>query len=57
VLVVTSRYHIARAGILFDRCLDGVVYTAGAEQSFLTRLLAAPLETIKLGYAYVHRAC
>jgi uncharacterized SAM-binding protein YcdF (DUF218 family) len=57
VLVVTSRYHIARAGILFDRCLNGVVYTAAAEQSFLTRLTAAPLETIKLGYAYLHEGC
>ncbi len=57
VLVVTSRYHIARARILFDRCLDGVVYTAAAEQSFLTRLVAAPLETIKLAYAYTRRGC
>jgi uncharacterized SAM-binding protein YcdF (DUF218 family) len=57
VLVVTSRYHIVRAGILFDRCLDSVVYTAAAEQSLLTRLTAAPLETIKLGYAYLHEGC
>jgi uncharacterized SAM-binding protein YcdF (DUF218 family) len=57
VLVVTSRYHIIRAGILFDRCHDGTVYTAGAEQSFVSRLIAAPLETIKLGYAYLHRGC
>jgi uncharacterized SAM-binding protein YcdF (DUF218 family) len=57
VLVVSSRYHIVRAGILFDRCLDGAVYTAGAEQSFVTRLIAAPLETLKLAYAYLHPGC
>ena len=57
VLVVTSRYHIARAGILFDRCFDGAVYTAAAEQSFVSRLTAAPLETLKLAYAYLHQGC
>ena len=57
VLVVTSRYHIARAGILFDRCFDGAVYTEGATQSFVSRLVAAPLETLKLAYAYLHQGC
>jgi len=57
ILVVTSRYHINRAGILFDRCYDGAVYTAGARQSFVSRLVAAPLETIKLAYAYTRRGC
>jgi uncharacterized SAM-binding protein YcdF (DUF218 family) len=57
VLVVTSRYHIARAGILFDRCFGGAVYTEGAEQSFVSRLVAAPLETLKLAYAYLHQGC
>ena len=57
VLVVTSRYHIARAGILFDRCFDGAVYTEGAKQSFVSRLVAAPLETLKLAYAYLRQGC
>jgi uncharacterized SAM-binding protein YcdF (DUF218 family) len=57
VLVVTSRYHIARAAILFDRCFGGAVYTEGATQSFVSRLVAAPLETLKLAYAYVHQGC
>jgi uncharacterized SAM-binding protein YcdF (DUF218 family) len=57
VLVVSSRYHIVRAGILFDRCFDDAVYTAGARQSFVSRLIAAPLETIKLAYAYLRPGC
>jgi len=57
VLVVTSRYHVVRAGILFDRCLPATVDTAGAGESFTTRLLAAPLETAKLAYAYTRRGC
>jgi uncharacterized SAM-binding protein YcdF (DUF218 family) len=56
-LVVTSRYHINRAGILFDRCYDGPVYTESAQESFVDRLVAAPLETIKLAYAYVRQGC
>ena len=57
VVVVTSRYHITRAGILFDRCFDGAIYTGGAQQSFFSRLIAAPLETIKLAYAYTRDGC
>jgi uncharacterized SAM-binding protein YcdF (DUF218 family) len=57
VLVVTSRYHIVRAGIIFDRCFGGAVYTEGARQSFVSRLIAVPLETLKLAYAYVYRGC
>jgi len=57
VLVVTSRYHIARARILFERCFGGAVYTEGARQSFAGRLIAVPLETLKLAYTYVYRGC
>ena len=58
VVVVTSRYHIARARLLFDRCFDGTVYTNGAQQSFVDRFLAAPLETAKLAYALtLRRGC
>jgi uncharacterized SAM-binding protein YcdF (DUF218 family) len=57
VVVVTSRYHIARARILFERCFKGTVYTEGARQSFLDRLFAAPLETAKLAYALTRRGC
>ncbi len=57
VLVVTSRYHVARARVLFERCYDGAVYTDGANESLVRRALASPLETIKLVYAYTHRGC
>lgn len=57
VVVVTSRYHIARARILFERCFKGRVYTEGAQQSFLDRVFAAPLETAKLAYALARRGC
>jgi uncharacterized SAM-binding protein YcdF (DUF218 family) len=57
VVVVTSRYHVERAGILFNRCFGGTVYTDGAEQSFADRLIAAPLETIKLANAFVRERC
>jgi uncharacterized SAM-binding protein YcdF (DUF218 family) len=58
VLVVSSRYHIARAKILFERCFHGTVYTAGANQSVWTRILSVPSETAKLGYALtLRRSC
>lgn len=57
VLVVTSRYHLVRAGILFDRCLDAAVATDGAGEPFTTRLWAAPLETAKLAYAFTRSGC
>jgi uncharacterized SAM-binding protein YcdF (DUF218 family) len=58
VVVVSSRYHIARARILFERCFKGTVYTNGARQSLFTRLLAVPSETAKLAYALlVRRSC
>jgi uncharacterized SAM-binding protein YcdF (DUF218 family) len=54
-VVVSSRYHIARARILFERCFDGTVYTEGADQSLWTRILSVPTETAKLAYALVIR--
>jgi uncharacterized SAM-binding protein YcdF (DUF218 family) len=58
VLVVSSRYHIARARMLFERCLQGTVYADGANESLWTRIAAVPLETVKLGYALLlKRGC
>ena len=58
VVVVSSRYHIARAGILFERCFKGSVYTAGTNEAFLTRALSAPIEMAKLALAYtLRRGC
>ena len=58
MVLVSSRYHIARAKILFERCFSGTVYTAGANQSVWMRLWSVPSETAKLGYALiVRRGC
>lgn len=58
VIVVSSRYHTVRAKLLFDRCFDGQVSTDGAGESLFDRVLAAPFETVKMGYALlVRRSC
>jgi uncharacterized SAM-binding protein YcdF (DUF218 family) len=57
VVLVSSRYHLVRARMLFERCFDGSVSTAGSGD-VLDRVLAAPIETLKLGYALlVRRRC
>ncbi|MGE5272936.1 MAG: YdcF family protein [Verrucomicrobiota bacterium] len=58
VVVVSSRYHLVRAKMLFERCYDGTVSTASSSGSLLNRIVAAPIETVKLGYALlVKRDC
>jgi uncharacterized SAM-binding protein YcdF (DUF218 family) len=58
VVVVSSRYHLLRARMLFERCYDGTVSTAAANGTLLGRILEAPVETLKLGYALlVKRGC
>jgi uncharacterized SAM-binding protein YcdF (DUF218 family) len=57
VVLVSSRYHLLRARMLFERCFDGSISTAGSG-GLLSRVLAAPVETLKLGYALlVRRGC
>jgi uncharacterized SAM-binding protein YcdF (DUF218 family) len=58
VVVVTSRYHLVRASMLFDRCFDGTVADTGAGETLFRRVLAAPIETVKMGYALlIRRGC
>jgi uncharacterized SAM-binding protein YcdF (DUF218 family) len=58
VVVVSSRYHIARARLLFERCFHGTVSAAGASDSLWARLSSAPSETAKLAYALlIRRGC
>ena len=58
VVVVSSRYHLLRARMLFERCYDGKVETAASDGTLLGRILATPIETVKLGYALlVKRGC
>ncbi len=55
VLVVSSRYHLVRARMLFDRCFDGTVYADGPSQSLAARLWGSVTETAKLVYAFTLR--
>ncbi len=58
VAVVTSRFHVFRARILFERCLDGPVdvVAAGYRLRFLPSALV--FETLKLTHAeVVEREC
>ena len=58
MIVVSSRYHTVRAKMIFERCFPGTVSTAGAHESLFDRVLAAPVETVKMGYALlVRRGC
>jgi hypothetical protein len=44
--------------MLFERCFDGTVDTEASKGTLLGRILAAPVETVKLGYALlVKRGC
>jgi uncharacterized SAM-binding protein YcdF (DUF218 family) len=58
VVVVSSRYHLVRARMLFERCYEGTVSTASSNGSLWARIVAAPIETVKLGYALlIKRGC
>jgi uncharacterized SAM-binding protein YcdF (DUF218 family) len=58
VVVVSSRYHLVRARMLFERCFAGRVEIASPDGTLLNRVLTAPIETVKLGYALlVKRGC
>ena len=55
VVLVSSRYHLLRARMLFGRCYDGDIGTSTSPGSLSSRILAAPIETAKLGYALLAR--
>jgi uncharacterized SAM-binding protein YcdF (DUF218 family) len=58
VVLVSSRYHVVRARMLFERCFGGSVSADGAAQSIWTRVSAVPSETAKLAYALlIRRSC
>ena len=58
VILVSSRYHLLRARMLFGRCYDGEIGTAASPGSLSSRILSAPIETAKMGYALlVKRDC
>lgn len=56
--VVTSRYHLHRARLLFERCFDGDLAFVGADYDRRWLPLILPLETAKLVRAVaVDREC
>ena len=48
VVIVTSRYHVFRARMLFDRCFSGRLAAVGAGYDRKWLPLVLPLETAKL---------
>jgi hypothetical protein len=58
VVVVTSRYHLRRARMLFDRCLDRRPQVVAARTTFLDYVEVVPWEWGKLLYQLtVYRSC
>ena len=53
VLVVTSRYHVTRARLLFDRCVAARVWATGSTYRRSLVPLELALEPAKLAYALV----
>jgi len=53
VVVVTSTYHVTRARLLFDRCVDARVRVTGATYQRSLIPLEVFLEPAKLAYALV----
>ncbi|MGH3017558.1 MAG: YdcF family protein [Gaiellaceae bacterium] len=58
VLVVTSRFHVTRARMLFDRCLDADVDAVGVDYPWTSVPAAVAGEWLKLGLSEtVSRGC
>lgn len=51
VVVVTSTFHVTRARMLFNRCVDGRVEAVGASYSLKRTAKFVLSEWVKLGYA------
>jgi uncharacterized SAM-binding protein YcdF (DUF218 family) len=57
LVVVSSRFHLLRARLLFERCFPGRLAFVGADSSTLRLPLSIGFEWLKLGRATVRRAC
>lgn len=58
VLLVTSRYHVLRSRLLFERCLGSTVSATGAPWPRSSVVSVVVKESAKLGYAVtVGRSC
>jgi uncharacterized SAM-binding protein YcdF (DUF218 family) len=57
LIVVTSRFHLFRARLLFERCFPGRLSFVGASNPGLRLPLAIAFEWAKLGVATMRRGC
>jgi len=57
IVVVSSRFHLFRAQILFERCYDGELAFVGAPSPWWRRPVSIASEWLKLGVAGVRRDC
>ena len=55
VLLVTSRFHVTRARMLFDRCLAADVDAVGVDYSWTSVPAAVAGEWVKLGLSETFR--
>jgi uncharacterized SAM-binding protein YcdF (DUF218 family) len=58
LILVTSRYHLFRAGRIFQRCVNAKITEHGVDEPWWRNAIAVPLEWIKLGVSEtVRRDC
>ena len=57
IVVVSSRFHLFRARILFERCYDGGLALVGAPSPWWRRPVSIASEWLKLGVAVSRRDC
>ncbi len=57
IVVVTSRFHLLRARVLFERCYGGRLAFVGASSPWWRLPVAVTSEWLKLGVAAVRRTC
>lgn len=57
ILLVTSTFHVTRARMLFDRCLDGDADAVGTPYPWRDAPLAIAGEWVKLGLSLVRPGC
>jgi uncharacterized SAM-binding protein YcdF (DUF218 family) len=57
IVVVSTRFHLFRARLLFERCFGGKLAFVGASNRTFRLPLLVALEWVKLGVATIRRAC
>jgi uncharacterized SAM-binding protein YcdF (DUF218 family) len=57
IVIVSSRFHLVRARVLFKRCYDGRLAFVGAPSPWWRRPVSIASEWLKLGVAAWERGC